>query len=285
MKVAYLGPIGSYSYEAARKFFADEQEKNLVARDTIDDVFETVEENEVEFGVVPVENSIEGSVSTTLDYLLKSQVYIIKEIVLKVEHYLCTREKKEQILTIASHPQAFSQCHDYLRKNFKEAKLIQVSSTSYAARICAEGEVDAAICSLFAAQKNNLKILAGPINHENNYTRFFVISKNPNFEMGEKNKTSIIFSTYDKPGSLYKILAIFNLYDLNLTKIESRPAKTNLGEYVFFVDIEGFVDDEDVSDALKVVQRKSTFFKLLGSYSVVCPDSDNKNYWMDVDGV
>lgn len=277
MKVAYLGPIGSYSYEAARRFFADEQEKNLVARDTIDDVFETVEENEVEFGVVPVENSIEGSVSTTLDYLLKSQVYIVKEIVLKVEHYLCAREETKQILTIASHPQAFSQCHDYLRKNFKETKLIQVSSTSYAARMCAGGEVDAAICSLFAAQQNNLKVLAGPINHDNNYTRFFVISKSANFEKGEKNKTSIIFSTYDRPGSLYKILAIFNLYDLNLTKIESRPAKTNLGEYVFFVDIEGFVDDEDVSDALKVVQRKSTFFKLLGSYSVVCPDSDNKN--------
>lgn len=271
MKVAYLGPIGSYSYEAARRFFGEEREK-LIACDTIDDVFETIEENRAEFGVVPVENSIEGSVSTTLDYLLKSQVYIVKEIVLKVEHYLCVREEKEQILTIASHPQAFSQCHDYLRKNFKEAKLIQVSSTSYAARMCAGGEVDAAICSLFAAQQNNLKVLAGPINHDNNYTRFFVISKNPNFEKGEKNKTSIIFSTYDKPGSLYKILAIFNLYDLNLTKIESRPAKTNLGEYVFFVDIEGFVDEEDVSDALKVVQRKSTFFKLLGSYSVVCPD-------------
>ncbi|ACM59988.1 prephenate dehydratase [Caldicellulosiruptor bescii] len=277
MKVAYLGPIGSYSYEAARRFFADEQEKNLVACDTIDDVFETVEENEVEFGVVPVENSIEGSVSTTLDYLLKSKVYIVKEIVLKVEHYLCAREEAKQILTIASHPQAFSQCHDYLRKNFKEAKLIQVSSTSYAARMCSGGDVDAAICSLFAAQQNNLKVLAGPINHDNNYTRFFVISKNPNFEKGEKNKTSIIFSTYDKPGSLYKILAIFNLYDLNLTKIESRPAKTNLGEYVFFVDIDGFVDDEDVNDALRVVQRKSTFFKLLGSYSVVCPDSENKN--------
>jgi prephenate dehydratase len=277
VKVAYLGPIGSYSYEAARRFFVEEQEKNLVACDTIDDVFETVEENEVEFGVVPVENSIEGSVSTTLDYLLKSKVYIVKEIVLKVEHYLCAREEAKQILTIASHPQAFSQCHDYLRKNFKEAKLIQVSSTSYAARMCSGGDVDAAICSLFAAQQNNLKVLAGPINHDNNYTRFFVISKNPNFEKGEKNKTSIIFSTYDKPGSLYKILAIFNLYDLNLTKIESRPAKTNLGEYVFFVDIDGFVDDEDVNDALRVVQRKSTFFKLLGSYSVVCPDSDNKN--------
>ncbi|ADQ07523.1 Prephenate dehydratase [Caldicellulosiruptor hydrothermalis 108] len=277
MKIAYLGPIGSYSYEAANRFFAEEQEKNLVACDTIDDVFETIEEERADFGVVPVENSIEGSVSTTLDYLLKSKVYIVKEIVLKVEHYLCAREETKQILTIASHPQAFSQCHDYLRKNFKEAKLIQVSSTSYAARMCAGGEVDAAICSLFAAQQNNLKVLAGPINHDNNYTRFFVISKNPNFEKGEKNKTSIIFSTYDKPGSLYKILAIFNLYDLNLTKIESRPAKTNLGEYVFFVDIEGFVDDEDVSDALKVVQRKSTFFKLLGSYSVVCPDSDNKN--------
>lgn len=277
MKVAYLGPIGSYSYEAARRFFGEEREK-LIACETIDDVFETIEENRAEFGVVPVENSIEGSVSTTLDYLLKSQVYIVKEIVLKVEHYLCAREEKEQILIIASHPQAFSQCHDYLRKNFKQAKLIQVSSTSYAARMCAEGEVDAAICSSFAARQNNLKILAGPINHDNNYTRFFVISKNPNFEKGEKNKTSIIFSTYDKPGSLYKILAIFNLYDLNLTKIESRPAKTNLGEYVFFVDIDGFVNEEDVSDALKVVQRKSTFFKLLGSYSVVCPDKldDNK---------
>ena len=270
MKVAYLGPVGSYSYEAAKRFFDKDQE--LIACDTIDDVFEAVEENEVEFGVVPVENSIEGSVSTTLDYLLKSQVYIEKEIILKVEHYLCAREEKKQILTIASHPQAFSQCHDYLRKNFKQAKLIQVSSTSYAARLCAEGEVDGAICSPFAAEQNNLKILAGPINQDNNYTRFFVITKSPNFKKGDKNKTSIIFSTYDKPGSLYKILAIFNLYDLNLTKIESRPAKTNLGEYVFFVDIEGFVDEEDVSDALKVVQRKSTFFKLLGSYSVILPD-------------
>lgn len=269
MKIAYLGPIGSYSYEAAKRCFDAETDKSLVACDTIDDVFEKLEENEVDFGVVPVENSIEGSVSTTLDYLLRFQVYIKREIVLKVEHYLCVRQQEKPILTIASHPQAFSQCHDYLRKNFKQARLIQVSSTSFAAKMCAEGEVDAAICSPFAAHQNNLKVLAGPINHDNNYTRFFVLRKDPNFERGDRNKTSIIFSTYDKPGSLYKILAIFNLYDLNLTKIESRPAKTNLGEYVFFVDVEGFVEDEDMSDALKVVQRKSTFFKLLGSYPVV----------------
>jgi len=268
VKVAYLGPIGSYSYEAAKRFIKDEN-IDLLPCDTIDDVFEVVDEDEKTYGVVPVENSIEGSVSTTLDNLLRADVYIIREIVLKVEHYLCSRENTKKIRSIASHPQAFSQCHDYLRQNYKGAELIQVNSTSYAARMCAEGKVDAAICSLFAAKQNNLQIIDGPINHDNNFTRFFVLNKIPNFERGEKNKTSIIFSTYDKPGSLYKILAIFNLYDLNLTKIESRPAKTSLGEYVFFVDIDGFIDEEDVSDALKVVQRKSAFYKLLGSYSVI----------------
>ncbi|WAM33224.1 prephenate dehydratase [Caldicellulosiruptor morganii] len=268
MKVAYLGPVGSYSYEAAKKFVKDENAE-LVPCDTIDDVFEIVLEDEKIYGVVPVENSIEGSVSTTLDNLLKEDVYIIKEIVLKVEHYLCCKEPSKKINSIASHPQALSQCHDYLRKHYKNVQLIQVNSTSYAAKMCKEDKVDAAICSLFAAQQNSLKIIDGPINHDNNYTRFFVLSKNPSFERGERNKTSIIFSTYDRPGSLYKILAIFNLYDLNLTKIESRPAKTGLGEYVFFVDIDGFVEEDDVSDALKVIKRKSSFYKLLGSYSVI----------------
>lgn len=263
-----MGPVGSYSYEAVKRF-VDDKDIELISCDTIDDVFEILIDDEKVYGVVPVENSIEGSVSTTLDNLLKTEVYIIKEIVLKVEHYLCSRQDIKTIRSIASHPQAFSQCHDYLRQNYKGAELVQVNSTSYAAKICKEGKVDAAICSLFAARQNNLQIMDGPINHDNNFTRFFVLNKVPNFEKGKKNRTSIIFSTHDRPGSLYKILAIFNLYDLNLTKIESRPAKTSLGEYVFFVDIDGFIDEEDVSDALKVVQRKSTFYKLLGSYSVI----------------
>lgn len=267
MRIAYLGPIGTHSYEAAKKYY--NKDDQFFACNTIDDVFEAVESDFSIFGVVPVENSIEGSVSTTLDYLLKMDVYIIKEVILKVEHYLCVADKNKKIASIASHPQAISQCHDFLRGKFKGADIIQVSSTSYAALMCKRGEVDAAICSLLAAEQNGLCVIEGPINKDNNFTRFFVLNKRPLFEKNEFNKTSIIFSTYDKPGSLYKILAIFNLYDINLTKIESRPAKTNLGQYIFYVDIEGYIDDEDVKDALKVIQRKSTFYKLLGSYSVV----------------
>lgn len=264
MKVAYLGPEGSYSHITAHNFY---QHSELIACETIDDIFDMLENNNQIIGIVPVENSIEGSVSTTLDLLLQRDVFVKQEIVTRINHYFCVREKKN-IETIASHPQALSQCHGYLRQNYKNARIIPTQSTSQAAKMLSENLVDAAICSIEAAKIHNLIIIDGPINN-NNHTRFFVISTDNNFVKGEVNKTSIIFSTFDKPGSLYKILAIFNLWDINLTKIESRPSKKELGQYVFFVDIEGFVDNPDIADALKIIQRKTTFFKLIGSYPVL----------------
>ncbi|MEZ0535698.1 prephenate dehydratase [Caldicellulosiruptoraceae bacterium PP1] len=261
MKVIYLGPEGSYSNIAAKKI-----SKDIYPFDTIDDIFDEVEKNQDVLGVVPVENSIEGSVSVTLDLLLQKNVYIIKEIILDIKHYLCYKINKK-ISSIASHPQALSQCHEYLRNNFENAKIISAQSTSHAAKLCFEGYVDAAICSYEASKIYNLDIFYGPINN-NNMTRFFVIHNKPLFEKRHNNKTSLIFSTYNKPGSLYKILAIFDLWDINLTKIESRPSKKELGQYIFYIDVEGFYDDENISEALKIIKRKTTFYKFLGSYDI-----------------
>ena len=219
---------------------------------------------------MPIENSIEGAINVTLDMLaLDVELQIKAEIVININQNLLVKSgtKKEDIKHILSHPQPIGQCRKYIDTNFPDAQVRYVYSTSEAADMVANGGNDmAAIGSAIAAEAYGLEILEHRVQDgDNNVTRFVVISKEDCSRTGF-DKTSIVFSTEDKPGSLYRILEIFNLWDVNMTRIESRPAKNQLGTYIFFIDIMGYKDDENVKDAVTMVKRKTSFFKFLGSY-------------------
>jgi chorismate mutase/prephenate dehydratase len=224
--------------------------------------------NEADAGVIPVENSTEGSVRETLDLLSSSDFVIRAEKHLKIEH--CLLSKTERINEIISHPQALAQCQNFIRKNYPNAKVHSSESTAKAAEIASKEEGTAAIASRSAASLYNLKIIKENIqDSNNNYTRFFVVSK-PEKEIpltSNAFKTSIVFSLKNEPGSLYNALKVFAERKINLTKIESRPSKTSPWEYIFFLDFEGKSNDE--KGALDALKTHTNSFKLLGSYPVM----------------
>ncbi|MGE5328438.1 MAG: prephenate dehydratase [Deltaproteobacteria bacterium] len=270
MRVGYLGPTGSYCEEALKIFVKEAGEVAPVEFATIYDALTAVTTGEINCAVVPIENSIEGSVNTTLDILAENEsIKINAEIILKIRHNLLVKKgtKPEEVELILSHPQAIAQCGKYLRSNFPGVPTHAASSTSEGARETAASDLKwAAISNLKAASVYGLEILKEGIQDgDNNMTRFVVVSLEES-EKTASDKTSMVFSTEDKPGSLYRILDIFNLWDINLTKIESRPAKNQLGKYIFFVDIEGHYSDSDIKEALTMVNRKTSYFRLLGSY-------------------
>lgn len=270
MKIGFLGPKGSYSEEALKIYGKEAGEYVPVEFATIYDALIAVAEKEVNYAVVPIENSIEGSVNTTLDILAENEnMKINAEIVLQIRHNLLVRKgtKLEEIELVLSHPQAIAQCGKYLRTRFQGVPAKAVTSTSEGARLVSNSEEKwSAISNSRAAEVYGLEILDKDIQDgENNRTRFVIISFEESKKTGS-DKTSIVFSTEDRPGSLYRVLDIFNLWDINLTKIESRPAKNELGKYIFFVDIEGHYSDSDVKEALTMVNRKTSYFRLLGSY-------------------
>lgn len=270
MKVGYLGPSGTYCEEALRIFEKEAGIISSVEFATIYDALMGVVTEEVNCSVVPIENSIEGSVNTTLDILAENEkMKIAGEIVIPVSHSLLAKKgtKAAEINLILSHPQALAQCSKYLRSSFPNIATRSVSSTSEAAREAANsGSSWAAISNLKAAEVYNMDILEQGIQDQNNnMTRFVAVSLKES-KKADINKTSVVFSTEDRPGSLYRVLDIFNLWDINLTKIESRPAKNELGKYIFFVDIQGHYSDADVNEALTMVNRKTSYFRILGSY-------------------
>ena len=199
------------------------------------------------------------------------ELKIKKELVIQVRQNLLVKKgiTEEKIKFVLSHPQPIGQCRKYLTTNLAHAQVRLVYSTAAAAEEVAAGDGEcAAIGSAAAAEVYGLEIAAANIQDgDNNLTRFVVISREDSVQTGN-DRTSIVFSTENKPGSLYSILDIFNLWDINLLRIESRPAKYQLGRYIFFVDIEGHKEDGDVRDALTMVKRKTSFFKFLGSYPV-----------------
>jgi len=221
---------------------------------------------------VPIENSLEGAVNVTLDVLAKEDgLYIDDELIIPINLNLVAKKgtAARDIKVIISHPQPLGQCRNYLNRDFQAAILMEENSTSKSAQRVAAGDgTFAAITSNIAAKIHGLEILESNVQDaENNRTRFVIISKALRSRTG-CDKTSIVFSTDNKPGSLYRILDIFSLWDINMTKIESRPAKNVLGQYIFFIDIDGHVEDQDVSDALIMVQRKTSFYKVIGSYPI-----------------
>lgn len=270
-KIGFLGPKGTFSHEALQKYAVGFP---YIACDygSISEILMAVKNNEADEAIVPIENSIEGAVNATLDMIaLEVDLMIKSELVIPVRQNLLVKKGTitGDIRYVLSHPQPLGQCRRFLADNLPEAQVKVTYSTAGAAAEVSEGVGDsAAIGSVVAAEVYGLDIAVSDIHDcDNNYTRFVVVSQKDGEKTGD-DKTSIVFSTEDKPGSLYRILDIFNLWDVNLSKIESRPAKNQLGRYIFFVDVIGHRDDEDIKNALTMVRRKTSFFKFLGSYPV-----------------
>ncbi|NLP13146.1 MAG: prephenate dehydratase [Clostridium sp.] len=270
IRTGFLGPKGTFSQEAMTVYTKEDSEYTGIDYSTMTDLIMAVSKGEIDEAVVPIENSLEGAVSVTLDMLATElDIKIKAEVIIPISQNLLIKRgtRIENIKYILSHPQAVGQCRKYIDSTFPDAMIKYLYSTAEAAKEVAGGMADmAAIGSKAAAAVYELEILRESIqDNNNNLTRFIVISKKE-AQKSEKNKTSIVFSTENRPGSLYRILDIFSLWDINMTRIESRPAKNKLGRYIFFVDIEGHIEDEDVRDALTMVKRKTSFYKFLGSY-------------------
>lgn len=272
-KIGYLGPAGTNAEEAAKKYLVSTAGQ-LVPLETIYDVVEAVNAGTIDEGVVPIENSSEGSVSITLDLLASTDVNvkISSEIDLPITHCLLVKGelKLSDIRDVISHPQGLAQCQHYIRKNLSHVSTHASTSTAAAAEAVAAGKFPqgAAIASKVLASKLGLSILAEKINDFESVTRFVVLAKKDHAPTGN-DKTSFVFSAKkDRPGVLFELLGELAKRSINLTKIESRPRKKMLGDYIFFIDLQGHRKDENIDAALKTMGQKASFFKMLGSYPV-----------------
>jgi len=264
--IAYLGPQATFTNLAALKKFGSQVE--YTACKSISDVFLEVEKGNADYGVVPIENSVEGAVSHTLDMFIDSDLKICSQIILDVAHNLLAKCPRDKIRRIYSNPQVFGQCRIWLQKNLCGVEEIEVSSTTRAAQIVAAEKGSACIASLLAARVYKLKVLARDIEDSpHNITRFLVIGNNDVPQTGCA-KTSIMFSIKDRVGALHDMLVPFKKYGVNLTKIESRPSKRKAWDYYFFLDLEGHRDSPKVKKAIQELEGKSNFLKVLGSYPV-----------------
>ncbi len=265
-KIAYMGPEASFSHLAALKRFGSQI--TYLACESINDVFLEVEKGGANYGVVPIENSIEGAVTHTLDMLVDSDLKICSQIILYVSHNLLSKSKKEKIVRVYSNPQVFGQCRIWLQKNLPQVEMIEVSSTTRAAQIASREKNSSCIASLLAAKIYKLNVIAADIEDSpHNITRFFVIGKSDVPATGN-DRTSILFSIKDKVGALHNMLVPFKKNMINLSKIESRPSKKKAWDYYFFVDLEGHKDETRLKRALLELEGKCKFLKILGSYPV-----------------
>jgi len=266
MKVTYQGETGAYSEMAVYKFFGSKIEP--VPCKDFRDVFESVQTGQVPNGVVPIENSIEGSVNQNYDLFLNYDLKVCGEVAVKLAHVLIAnpQTKFEEIETIYSHPQALGQCRSYLEK--QKWEIIPAYDTAGSVKIIKEKALfnAAAIASEKAADLYNMKIVARDIaDNPSNYTRFLVLSKEDAAPTGD-DKTSIIFSAKHAPGTLYHALGEFASRNINLTRIESRPTKTTAWQYNFYLDFEGHRTEKRCTEALEALEKYATFVKILGSY-------------------
>jgi chorismate mutase/prephenate dehydratase len=263
-KIATLGPQGSNSHLAAESRMKNAE---LVFTQTIPDIFALVEEGRADCGIVPIENSLGGAVGITLDLLWRSNLKIQDEIILPIKYALVAKKglDRSKITKIASHEQALEQCREYLRSKYPGAELIHESSTSKAAERASKEEL-AAIAQPEITKIYQLEILENNIQDvENVTTRFVVLAHSDNLRTGN-DKTSIIFSTLDRPGALFEALEVLAKLYINMTRLESRPSTRKLGEYIFYVDLEGHREDDVIRRALELLEEKTTFLKILGSY-------------------
>ncbi len=264
--VAFQGEIGAYSEEVAFHFFGSSIQ--VKPCESLDGVFKSVEQGEAQFGVIPVENSLEGSISRTYDLLLDSSLRVCGEIELKVVHCLIANPgaQLDLIKKVYSHPQALGQCKAFLKH--LDCELIPTYDTAGSVKMIKEkGIIDGgAIASTRAAEIYSMKIIAREIeDNPNNFTRFFILAKQDSRPSGN-DKTSIVFSVRHKPGALYEFLKELATKNINLTKIESRPTRQKPWEYNFYLDFEGHREDKAPQEALENLKNSSIFVKVLGSY-------------------
>ncbi len=265
IKVAYLGPKATFTHLACMKKFGISAQFAPVR--SIEDVFGEVERSLANYGVVPVENSTEGIVSHTLDMFVDSELKICSEILLAISLNLLSQSAgMDQITKIYSHWQPIAQSRRWIRDYLPNADIIEVASTAEAAELACGDPSSAAIASELAAQLYDLKILQRRIEDNiNNFTRFLVIGKDYAPPTGN-DKTSIMFSVKDKVGALHDMLQAFASNKVNLTKIESRPSKKRAWEYIFYLDMIGHLNDDNIQQAIEELQPQVQFFKTLGSY-------------------
>ncbi|PLK48257.1 prephenate dehydratase [Uliginosibacterium sp. TH139] len=267
LRVAHLGPRGTFTEEAAGKHFGGSPALQPMA--TIDEVFHAVEAGAVQYGVVPVENSTEGAVSRSLDLLLSGNVSVCGEVSLRIRQNLMTRAgSMAGVKRIYSHSQSLGQCADWLANHAQGIERLPVSSNAEAARLASEDPEAAAIAGERAAQLYELPVLFANIEDDpNNTTRFLIIGQHDAGVSG-KDKTSLICSAPNRPGAVFGLLQPFADKGVSMTKLESRPSRTGLWEYVFYVDIEGHRESPAVAEALNALVDRAAFVKVLGSYPV-----------------
>lgn len=264
IKVSFQGERGAYSEAAAESFF--NKVIKTVPEPTFSDVLEDTSSDRTNYSILPVENSLEGSVGESYDLLYLTDLNVIGETYYRIEHCLIGGGTLAEIDTIYSHPQALGQCRNFIEKN--NMRTVPAYDTAGSVKMIKELNQKNIAC---IASKNASKIYDMPIiaeniaNKLNNYTRFLILSKNINAESGN-DKTSIIFSIKHEPGSLFNIVKNFNANNVNLTKIESRPTRTSIWEYNFYVDFEGHAANPKISKMLKNIQNNTIHLKILGSY-------------------
>lgn len=264
MTIAYLGPEATFTHQAAiRRFGAS---LRYSAQKTIADVFAEVSKNRADYGVVPVENSTEGVVTHTLDMFVDSELKIVAQIVLPIQHCLVSKSKREKINKLFAHPQSLGQCRGWVQNHLPHVEIIETSSNARSAQMAARQKNAAAIAGTLAAERYGLNILEADIqDNATNVTRFLVLGRQCSPPTA-KDRTSVMFSITHEVGALHRALAPFRKFRLNMTKIESRPSKRKAWEYFFFVDFDGHQNHPRMAKAIAQLAAHCNFVKVLGSY-------------------
>lgn len=267
--IGYLGPSGTFSHMAAQKYTQGTEDLQEFA--TIYGLILGVEKGQVDRAIVPIENSIEGSVNITLDTLaFDVNLFITGEYILKITENLIVKPGvcREQIKKIVSHPQPIGQCSKMLNNEFAGVEVTFTDSTAKAAELIRDGDGSTAMIGpKSCAELYGLSVLVPDCGDErSNFTRFVIVEKKPSMAVSGQDKTSIAFILDNTPGSLYRALELFSTYHINMIKIESRPVKTELGRYIFFIDIDGNADDATIYFALDKLRQNTISYKFLGSY-------------------
>ncbi|GAA0557751.1 prephenate dehydratase [Halomonas salifodinae] len=266
VKVAYLGPEGTFTQQAALKHFGDSAVSLPMA--AIDEVFREVEAGAANYGVVPVENSTEGVINHTLDSFVDSSIRICGEVVLRIHHHLLvsSNTRQDKVSRIYSHPQSFAQCRKWLDAHYPGAERVPVASNAEAAKLIKTEWHSAAIAGDMAAKLYDLERIAEKIeDRPDNSTRFLVIG-NQDVPLSGDDKTSIVVAMRNQPGALHDLLEPFHRHQIDLTRLETRPSRSGVWNYVFFIDFKGHRDEPQVAAVLEEVQLRAAELKVLGSY-------------------
>src|ERR1700689_4211155 len=264
MTIAYLGPEATFTHQAAIRRFGSSL--RYASQKTIADVFTEVAKNRADYGVVPVENSTEGVVTHTLDMFVDSDLKIVAQIILPIQHCLVSNSKRSQIKKLYGHPQTLAQCRNWVQNHLPDVEIIETSSNARSAELAAKEKNSAAIAGVLAAERYQLQILEQDIqDNAANATRFLVLGRQCSPPTGD-DRTSLMVSVSDKVGALHEAIAAFRRFKINMTKIESRPSKRKAWEYFFFIDCDGHAQDKKVAGAIKILGKHCNFVKILGSY-------------------